>query len=494
MVVATGVDYEFGILGPLAVARRGVPVPVTGAKQRALLGALLARPNRVVPAGDLIAAIWGNTAPGSAGNVLRGVVSRLRRVLAGDGAAVPVVTRQGGYAVEIAAQAVDVHRFDELVAAAAATRDPAQAVGWLREALALWRGEPLADVPSDRLHREVVPILAERRLAAVEAYVDARLTLGRHGDVVGELRDLTNRYPLRERFWEQLMTALYRCGRQAEALECYREVSVLLAAELGVGPGPAMRDLHAAILRADPGPRGTTSRPTRVLPRQLPFAIGDFTGRTTEIAELREQLAAGATAGHVPVAIVTGPAGIGKTALAVRVAHQLAPDYPDGQLFAGLGTADPATILSGFLTAFGFADLPSDVDRLATLYRSFLADRRVLVVLDDATDFEQFRHLLPASARSAVVVTSRERLTVPGTRSIPLRPLDDTTAIAFVGRLVGHEQPDLLLDVARRCGGVPSALRAAATRLAMRGEADGNVVVVDFRGVRAAVRTPPIGG
>ncbi|MER5319621.1 AfsR/SARP family transcriptional regulator [Streptosporangium roseum] len=301
-----GPGFEFGVLGPLKVLRGGDPVAIGAAKQRVLLASLLIDANRVVPVETLTARLWGEAPPCGARNALQNYVMRLRRVLGGAGGSDPVLTRPQGYLIGVADEAVDLHRFDALVRrarAAVAAGGAEQASALLWEALGLWRGQPLSDVPSELLQREVVPALAERRLGAVELRIQADLALGRHGDVLPELRELTAAHPLRERFWAQRMLALYRSGRQGEALQCYRTVGELLSEELGIDPGAELRELHRRLLDADPalagsdpsgggapirpGVRDGDARPTG----GFPAGMTTFAGRERQLAEAQRLLA-----------------------------------------------------------------------------------------------------------------------------------------------------------------------------------------------------------
>jgi DNA-binding SARP family transcriptional activator/tetratricopeptide (TPR) repeat protein len=466
------------------------PVAVPGARQQVLLARLLLDANRVVARDELVDSVWDVDHPDNAHGDLHTVVLRLRRALARSGRPVPIVTQSGGYSIEVAEDALDLDRFNGLVEQARGVGDaPERVADLLQEALRLWRGEPLADVPSERLHREVVPVLIERRLAAMESCINAKLRLGRHGEVVGELSELTTRYPLRERFWVQRMLALYRCGRQAEALECYRAVSALLSEDLGVDPSPEVRELHARILRADPSlaepslggdMAAVAVRASTPVPSQLPSDIADFTAQTGETERLCGWLAGAggesAGSGGARIAVVTGQGGIGKTTLAVHVAHRLRAEFPDGQLFADLHAAGPSPVapdmvLAGFLAAFGVVGqlLPERHEERVALYRS-LADRRVLVLLDNAADETEVLFLMPGGSGCGVIVTSRDRLGgLAGACHVDLGTFSRHSSIEFLGRVIGADRVSRELEAADdligQCGGLPLALRIAAARL-----------------------------
>jgi DNA-binding SARP family transcriptional activator len=470
-----GPRFEFGLLGPLTVTYDGVPVPVKGARQRALLASLLVDANRIVSADELIARVWRPDPGGNARANLHTYIMRLRRALARGGVPVPIMTRPEGYLIEVAADALDLYRFDALVNEAK-TAEPARASVLLEEALALWSGAPLSDVPSEFLRREVVPSLAERRSLALETYVDAELALGHHHDLLVRLRELTAQYPLRERFWTQQMIALYRCGRPAEALTCFRTVAALLAEELGVAPSAEIQELHRAILARDP--RLTAPVPRAEAGRNdLPSDVPDFVGRSAELTRLLTT--AGPEDGPTAVVTIDGMAGVGKTAFAVRAAHRVAGRYRDAQLFvdlhghnAGRRPADPAVALDVLLRAVGVAGerIPPGLDERAALWRTELIDRRVLIVLDDAADAAQVRPLLPGGSGCLVLVTSRRRLTdLDASDTLSLDVLPHADAMALFTRLAGEgraaAETAAVAEVVQACGCLPLALRIAGGRL-----------------------------
>jgi DNA-binding SARP family transcriptional activator len=482
------VGFEFGLLGALTVAWDGIRVPIAAARQRALLAYLLVNANQVVTAENLINGIWGSGhSRGGSRNDLQNLVSRLRRTLSGPGRTVPLLTRPGGYLIEVAEDAVDVSRFRDAVGRARAVPDPEQAARLLRSTLALWRGSALADVPSEQLHRDLVPVWEEERLTAVELCLDAEIRADRHREITGELRELTTRHPLRERFWTQRMLALYRSGRSAEALDCYRALSNLLADELGVDPSPAVRDLHLQILRGHPDLRTeigrtetTTGQRQEPVPRQLPATIADFSGRAEEAGLLRELLTLGRRAmAGTRIATIAGMGGVGKTTLAVHLAQEVVLEFPDGQLFADLQRAGqpvpPGEILADFMRALGAcgSTIPHGLAERASMYRSLLAARRILVVLDNAVSEAQVRPLLPGAASCGVIITSRRRLTgLAGTRPLDLGMFPENSAVEFLGQAIGAgritAEPGAARDLVRSCGALPLALRTVAARLLSR--------------------------
>ncbi|MFD7653032.1 BTAD domain-containing putative transcriptional regulator [Actinosynnema sp. NPDC059797] len=461
-------DLRFGVLGPLEVRFDDRVVPVPAGAARVLLASLLLRANEVVTTDLLVDRLWDGAPPTAsrARATLQMVVTRLRRAL---GPANVVRTVTEGYLADVPPGSLDLHRFRDLVR-----------VGRFAEALALWRGEPLADVRSDLLHRQGVAPLLEERLSVLERRVDADLAAGRTRELVAELRSLTTAHPLRERFWAQLMTALHRSDRQAEALAAYREVRAHLAEELGVEPGPALREAHRQVLSVDPAEPAEPPPRTPAVPRQLPAPPPYFTGREGALRALDEA----AAGGTVVISAINGTAGVGKTALAVHWAHRVADRFPDGQLHVNLRGYDvsgepvgPDTALRGFLEALGVspASIPSGVDEMAAMYRSLLADRRVLVLLDNARDADQVRPLLPASPRCAVLVTSRDNLTglvaAEGAAPLSLSLLGNAESIALLELRLGDRrvaaEAGAIDELVARCAGLPLALNVVAARAAV---------------------------
>ncbi|MEV8436987.1 BTAD domain-containing putative transcriptional regulator [Actinosynnema sp. NPDC051121] len=447
---------EFGVLGPLRVRVDGREVPVPSGLGRTLLAALLLRAGEVVPAELLVDRLWGGAPPnpGRAKATLQMVVRRLRQAL---GEANVVRTTTNGYVADVPPGALDLHEFRALAGQ-----------GRFAEALALWRGEPLSDVS----HTEDVASLLEERLTVLERRVAADLASGRAAELVPQLRELTARHPLRERFWGQLMLALARSGRQAEALAAYQEVRGLLADELGVDPGEHLRDVHHQVLGI--GPRGQP-----IAPRQLPADVRSFTGRHGEIAAL-DRLAGNARV--AAVVAITGMGGLGKTALAVHWAHGVAADFPDGQLLVNLRGYDhdlrplsPGQALTHLLGGLGVAPerIPVALDDQVALYRSLVADRRLLVVLDNAADVAQVRPLLPPGRGNFTVVTGRDDLrglvALDDAVLLRLDGLSPAEGVDLLRRILGPDrvdaEPDAVAELVEVCAGLPLALRVAAATL-----------------------------
>ncbi|MEU2447449.1 BTAD domain-containing putative transcriptional regulator [Streptomyces althioticus] len=477
---------RFGVLGRLTVWRAGEPLELGTPKGRVVLAVLLARPGRPVTADALAEALWGGDRPRSAVKNVQTYVHRLRQIL---GDPERIVRQGGGYLVRAGRDELDATRFDDLAEsarAALAAGDPVTARRVFGEALELWRGpafEGVADIPA--LTTQAAR-LDESRLGVLEERIDVDLRLGRHGELLGELTALTMEHPFRERMWARLMLALHRCGRRTDALLAYRRLRDLLARETGLEPGAEVRDLHQTILAgdraaADADPEDGSGRPEVPVPRMLPPALRDFSGQRAELARigtaLREKRAAGAPPGLVTV---SGPGGMGKTALAVQAAHRLAPDYPDGQLFAALAgararPAEPAAVLGRFLRALGVpaTAVPDDPEERAALYRGLLAERRVLVVLDDAYDEDQVAPLMPAGGSCGVIVTGRVRLGgLGGARRIELREMSEEDGLAMLRAGTGDRLASATgtepADLVRLCARLPLALRIVGSLLVSR--------------------------
>ncbi len=474
---------RFGVLGPVR-AWRGDEVLNTGSpQQRALLAALLLREGRTATAAELIDALWGEEPPPQALAAVRTYASRLRKVLDPG----VLVSESGGYAVRgLGDGALDLSVAQELATQAEKARgtgDLCHARDVLNRALALWDGEPLAGVPGPYAEAQRVR-LQEWRLQLLESRLDMDLEQGCHAEAISELTALTAAHPLRERLRELLMLALYRSGRQAEALAVYADTRRLLADELGVDPGPGLRELQQRILQADPNlaePSAPLAEPSvvPVRPAQLPATVPDFTGRASFVAELSEVLAT-AEGRVMAVSALAGIGGVGKTTLAVHVAHQARSAFPDGQLYvdlqgAGARAADPETVLGSFLRALGTADsaIPDSLEERAALYRSVLDGRRVLVLLDNARDAAQVRPLLPGTSGCAALVTSRVRMVdLAGAHLVDLDVMSPDEALSLFTKIVGEErvasEREAALDVVAACGFLPLAIRIAASRLAAR--------------------------
>ncbi|GLZ41929.1 AfsR/SARP family transcriptional regulator [Actinokineospora sp. NBRC 105648] len=471
---------DFRVLGPVEAWREDRPLPIGGPKQRSSLAVLLLNANRVVPLDYFVTHLTADDRRDARGAVRR-QMSRLRKVL-NDNAAAPVLTaRQGGYALSVDPEAVDLRRFERLVAqgrAARAAGEPARAVELLGEALALWRGPALTGV-LDGVREASAARLEEARMQVVEDLAELRIALGEHERVVAELSEVVVLDPTRERLVGLLMLGLSRSGRQAEALEVFSRTRRLLVEELGLEPGGALRRVQQAILsgpETEPVPR---CHPRAPAPAQLPADLATFTGRSAELAVLLSAR----SAATVTVCAIDGMAGVGKSALAVHAAHRLAPHYPDGQLFVdlcgfteGRDPVEPFDALDRVLRAIGLTgeQIPATLDERAALWRGRVAGKRVLTVLDNAAHESQVRPLLPAGPGCLVLVTSRRRLAgLDDTRAVSLDVFSRADAITLFTRATDHDpvaaaRPDRVAEIVELCARLPLAIRVAAARLRHR--------------------------
>ncbi|MFI5907745.1 BTAD domain-containing putative transcriptional regulator [Dactylosporangium sp. NPDC051541] len=472
---------RYRLLGPLEVDVAGRRLEISATRDRVLLVMLLLQPNRVVTLPRLVDAVWGDNAPATARAQLHTCVSRLRRHLPGA-----IQTDTAGYRAAVAPDELDTLVFAQLVAdgrAAMAAGELHTARKHLRDALDLWRGSALAGVDSPSVQAAAVA-LEERHNSALEDCLDVELQLGLQSELISQLTGLAEQHPLRERLHGQLMTALARVGRTADAIAVYLRLTEALDEQLGLAPSAALQELYRSLLQPPlvlgssapaPAPR-TVPIPT---PWTLPRDIADFAGRD----EVVTKLVGAAQPGHdgVPVVLtVDGMAGVGKTSLAVHVAHLVADRYPDGRLFVDLRAhgerppLPPHDAVGLLLRHLGVDPerVPADPDERVARWRSELAARRLLVVLDNAADPDQVTPLLPGASASLVLITSRRRLGgLDGARSVSLDVLDDGDAVRFVTTVVGaraEADPRAVADVVRLCGGLPLALRLSAARLAHR--------------------------
>ena len=503
-----------GLLGPVEIGRAGgVMAPVAQPRLRVLLGLLGVAAGRVVSAEALVDGVWGEQwSPGRERN-LHAAVYQLRRRLAAlePGRSGARLARVGsGYRLALGAGELDVAVFRELAARGRETAragDTERARLLFGEALGVWRGPALADAAPlcARLAGEAAR-LEELRLGIVEERIGCDLALGRHAEVAGELAALVAEFPVREQLAALLMTALYRCGRRGEALAVYDAARRVLAGQLGLDPGPELAGLQARVLADDPAlavpsapggaaPAAAEAGARGVVPRQLPAGAGFFAGREAELKQLDEllnqagpiggedgeEIGPGGPGGTVMISAMAGMAGVGKTALAVHWARKVAHRFPDGQLYVNLRGYDaegaaltPEEVTGWFLAALGLPafQIPADAQARCGLYRSVLAGRRVLIVLDNARDAAQVRPLLPGSAGCLVVVTSRSALAglaaAEGARPLRLGPLDDEQAVRLLVARLGPErvaaEPEAVTELVARCGHLPLALAVMAAR------------------------------
>ncbi|WP_194915782.1 AfsR/SARP family transcriptional regulator [Catenulispora rubra] len=497
----------FGLLGPVDIRLDGVPSPLPSARTRALLAALLCQANRVVSVDGLVDAVWGADPPDGAVTTLRSHVMRLRRCLGSE--AGRLETAAPGYRILLdPGTELDTRIFVaryQAGQAAAAAGDWHTAARFAAEALALWRGEPLADVPSELLHLEEAAAWAELRVEAIELRARADIALGRAADAVAPLRRLAADHPHREPAYALLMSALAAADRRAEALQVYRLLRAVLVRDLGMEPSPELRALHQGILAMDAGkkaavadgvgdgaaetaiaePEGTDDElnasfvawPT---PRTLPWDTADFTGREDELRRIVEAVTRSLESRAAFAVVIDGMAGVGKSALATHAAHLLTDRFPDGQLYADLlgsspSPADPHDVLTSFLRLLGIApaDLPTSGLERGALYRSLLAERRVLVLLDDVHDGKQLAPLIPSAPGSVLLATTRDRhVGIAGALRVSLSPLTPPESHTLLVRMAGAErttaEPEATAEILAACAGLPLALRAAGGRIAAR--------------------------
>ena len=481
-------ELEFRLLGPLEVLAGGDRVPVPGAKERSLLALLLLHAGRVVSADRLLAELWGERLPEDPANALQTRVAKLRRALGQAGARGLLASRRPGYVLEVAPEQVDVHRFERLLAEARRTAVTAGASGRFEEALALWRGPALADFANEGFAQAEIGRLEELRLVAVEGRLDTELAAGNHAELVGELEALAAAHPLRERFRAQLMVAMYRSGRQADALAAYRAARAVLAGELGIDPSPELRQLEQAILVQDPSL--AAPEPLAGPAGNLPSRLTSFVGRRADLERVQRLLA-----GRRLVTL-TGPGGVGKTSLALAAAAAAGRHRGGVWLVELASLADPslvATVVAGALElrdtlggVAGQAPLPP-LERLV----QFAQEGDRLLVLDNCEHLVQAcaelaETLLRAAPGLRILATSRERLGVPGEALWPVAPLELPGEALSPEALAGFDVVRLFLDraaavrpgfaldaatapavarICRRLDGLPLAVELAAARV-----------------------------
>lgn len=465
---------RFRLLGPVEFSSGGGWRSIGSTKQRTLLAILLLHANRVVPVAQLHAELWGDRPYARVKNLLAGCVWRLRAAL-GDDAGRALVTRPGGYQLTVPPDALDLLEYQRLVDLGRVRRAADDLPGALEAfsaAVELWRGEPLADVSFTQSVMAERARLEESRLTVEEMRLGLRIELGEPDEVLPELKLIISQHPLRERLHEHLMVALYRSGQQADALGAYRDLRRLLIDELGVEPSKPLRDLQARILAEDVGLR--TAPPARPAPDLLPACDPVFHGREAEVARVAAALADGA------VCAVHGMAGVGKSAVALRAAHAVADRFPDGRVHLDLRGStddplDPAVVLTRLLDAFGvkFDGPPLDVGRLAAHWAAVVADRRVLLVLDDVRDPDQVKPLLAPGC--AAVLTGRAAVgAADGHRQLRLGRLPVAAAVGLLRRVVGEQrvdaEPARAAEVVAWCECLPPMVRVAGGKLAARPE------------------------
>jgi DNA-binding SARP family transcriptional activator len=478
-------ELTFEVLGPLRARRDGVELDLGSPQQKAVLAVLLLARGRHVATEILIDALWGEQAPRTAAGTIRNYISRLRhRLRRGPGwPDQDVIKLVGdGYTLRLGSALLDLNVFEQLTREARAARtggNPAQAAALFCDALALWQGSPLAGLPGPYAEAQRAR-MAEGHLSAAEDGLAASIGSGGHAAAIPQLQELLAAHPLRERLSELLMLALYRSGRQADALRVFGGSRRLLQDELGIDPGPSLREMHQRILEADrglavPAP-DRSSQLSVTIPSMLPSALPDFTGRVYELSAITAALTD--PAAPSPVVAICGMPGIGKSALAVQAALSVTHEFPDGQLFADLSDPDdtaasPASVLNGFLSALGVTTFRQGLIERAAAWRAALRGRRVLIVLDDLRDPSQVGQLLPPPPGCGVMITSRRSsLDLPGLRRFEISRLRPDESLRLLARLIGTERVAAEQAAAERlteiCAYQPLAIRAVGARLAMR--------------------------
>ncbi len=474
---------ELQVLGPVRLICEGSAVGVGTRKQRFVLAVLALEANRLVTVDRLVDLLWPEAPPATARGIIHGHISGLRAVLTTAGALTGGVSlrREGpGYLLACDPVTVDAHRFTHLITQAQAEPDPGHQLELLDRALRLWRGPALADTAPEPIRASLCRHLDEARLTATEYRLAALLGLGRLDEAIAGLTRLAGDHPDRHRITELLMTALHRAGRAADALTVYRDTKRRLAEEHGLDPPPPLQHLELAILRdqpaAPPIPVAVPPRPSHDVPRQLPAPPQMFTGRSMELADLDKIH----DASTVVITAIDGMAGVGKTALAVQAAHQMVDRYPDGQLFTdlhgyteGVAPVEPGEALERMLRSLGVAGerIPTDIDERAGLYRSRLADQRMVIVLDNAATEAQVMPLLPGAPGCVVLVTSRRRLAgFDHTHTLSLDTLPPDDAVALLRQTAGEhrlagQSSEAVAELVGLCGRLPLAIRIAAARL-----------------------------
>jgi DNA-binding SARP family transcriptional activator len=499
---------EVRVLGPVEVRRADRPLYLARRQQRLLLGILAIEANKLMPIDRLIDLLWGDQPPRHARPVLQSRLSELRTALHAYQSEdqVQVMTRGSAYVLEIDPELVDAHRFRRMVTASRLMKSAEQARRSFRDALALWRGPVLGGHVTELARTALCDSLEAERLTAAEDLFDLELRLSNHQRVADEIREFSSEHPSRERLVGQMMLALHRAGRTADALRNYDAWRRWLAEELGIDPSNDVQELYLAILQADPtllagdelagAPEETTAaaltpQPAEdvavgraafevAVPRILPPDIPDFTGRASEIEALCDVLTAEPRE-RCAIAAVSGPGGAGKTALSVHVAHSLQAHFSGGQLYANLRGVDderpiePLEVVGRFLRALGVdgSALAESLDERVDLYRNLLSERRVLVLLDNAVSDKQVLPLIPSGRWCAVIVNGRTRLGAAfGATTISLNVLDSDEATGLLSRIAGSRrvsaETDAAQDLCRRCGHLPLAIRVAGAKLAAK--------------------------
>jgi DNA-binding SARP family transcriptional activator len=483
---------SFLVLGPLRVDNGVTEITPTAPKVRQVLALLLLQPGKFIQVSEFIEELWGDNPPNSAMTTLQTYIYKLRKDVMDRWPTAELRTRVSGYLLNVPADSGDLLMFERLAAegtAALGADNPARAAQLLSDALALWRGSALVDVTVGSVLSAYVTRIEEDRLRALELKIEAELQLGRHLPLISELKALTSRQPLHEKFHEYLMLALHRSGRRHEALEVYHRLRRMLIDELGLEPSASVQRLQLGLLASEPSLNPAVATPllvpdaeSPVVPAQLPGVVPDFTGRKAVLRRIQRFLfARPESGGGSRILSISGMPGVGKTALALTAAHMDAFGFPDGQLYADLGgtsekPAGPTEILYGFLREIGIPaqQIPASLDARSSLFRARCAGRRAFVVLDDAATVQQVKPLLPATPECVVIITSRMALHgLPGASHMDLDVLSAEESIEFLECILGPDRLAAELREAERiaglCGYLPIALRGVGSRIAAAG-------------------------
>ncbi|WP_245863498.1 AfsR/SARP family transcriptional regulator [Streptomyces thermovulgaris] len=478
---------HFALLGPMEIRVNGELRTPSAPMARRVLALLLTHADRVVPTELLIDELWGERPPVRARKTVQTYIYQLRKVLSGDESSGQnqdlVETHPHGYRLLLHNCRLDVRDFQALVREgreALARGRAGEGAALLRRSLELWRGEPLEDIGVGPVLAAQVARLEDLRIQALEQRIAADLALGEDQSLLEEIRELTYQYPLHEEFCAQLMTAAKRCGQRGEALAAYSRLRRAMAEQLGLEPSARLRELQNRVLAGrDDRPHMSSRAGGTGAPFQLPPAIGDFVGRQDELSRIERALKEPGAVPEVRIVTVTGGPGMGKTQIALQMAHRLRSDFPDGQLKASLHLEDgtpqhPAEALKGLLVAVGHdrRSLPERTDDLSHTFRAWAAGRRFLLLLDDAADRDQVLPLLPAGVGNTVIITSRRRMTgLPGAvTSIEVGPMPEAEGSRLLAQVVGEDrtarEPAATAAVVARCEGIPLAIHAIGSRIA----------------------------
>jgi DNA-binding SARP family transcriptional activator/tetratricopeptide (TPR) repeat protein len=500
-------DKWFTVLGPVRAVVQGRELDLGSPQQKAVLALLLLRAGSRVSRSEFIDALWGAAPPATAEQTLQTYIYRLRKLLDAAGTDAIIVRSSDGYLIRISAEELDLTVFRRQVAAAEIARrdrDPVVATGLLRAALALWDGQPMSDIRADFVSTQR-NVLDKARLNALEALFELELELDASKSLINEIANVVDEYPLDERFPRLLMLALHRSGQQAEALEAYERIRAVLADELGIDPGPQLQALQLQILRGElPLPQARPHVVEAFAPAQLPADSTGFIAREAELSQLDALLLAGRERAGSVLAVVHGMAGAGKTTLAVHWGHRVADRFPDGQIYLNLRGFDasgsammPAEGIRVVLDALGVAprQIPLGLDSQTAFYRSVLAGRQMMIVLDNARDAEQVRPLLPGSSGCVVVVTSRNQLTslvaLDHAHPVALDVLPDQAAAAFLAERLGSAragaEPGEVAGIVEVCGGLPLALAIVAARATLNPDHFLGTIIAQLRADRGTL-------